>query len=1105
MEKPVSSDKSYERDRAEGNDSLMRVTARNEITSLSFSQQGFWLLAQYTKASAIHHIPLGFRINGAVDRGAFRRSLNTLFARHEALRSVFVTVDGLPRVRVLPVDTNFPLIEHDLRACSDAESELTRLAREEAALPFDMAKGPLTRGRLVQVTDDEHVCLITQHHIVSDAWSIGVLSRELDALYQAYRLGRADPLPALTIQYPDFAEWQRTRLTGDRLNRQTIFWQKALAGVPPLLELPTDRSRLPQQDFRAAHISLVLDSALTQSLKEVARLHGTTLFVTLLAAWAAVLSRLSGQDDVVIGTPTPYREREETKELIGLFVNTLALRIDFANSPSIGELLLRAHAVLVAAREHEDLPFEQVVAIVQPPRRLNQSPIFQVFFNWNDTSPSWSLSDSKVEPFETTSGVSRFDLNLDLSEHNEVVHGTLIYATSLFDETTMQRHVGYLRAFLHAMVVDSEQAVVDVDLLSTSERTLQLETWGARPAPYPTDRCIHHLFEERVRRTPQAPAVASGHGALSYEELNAQANQLAHHLIHLGVKPDQCVAICVERSIAMVIGLLAILKAGGAYVPLDPTYPSERLSQILADAAPTLLLIDAAGRTSLGESSLARHITVDMTPLHEHACATTWSSAPASDPDIAELTSRHLAYVIYTSGSTGAPKGVMIEHENLVCYTLGAIELFRLGSPDRVFQQNTLNFDLSVEEIFPSLLSGATLVISSEMFGADGDRPSPLLPTFVHFTTAHWNTLVSEWSRFPGLAHKQLSGVRLINVTGDAISQLKLQMWTAICPRQVHLVNTYGPTEATVSCTADYLEQGSTRTITMSGSVTIGRPMANARVYLLDSNRQPVPLGVTGELYVGGKGVARGYVNRPDLTSERFLPDPFSPVRGARMYRTGDLARYLPNGNLEFLGRNDSQVKVRGFRVEPSEIEARLLEYPGISEAVVIPREDVSGEKRLIAYVVLPGESPPDLMKSLRVYLSARLPDYMVPAAFVQLDALPLTPNGKLDRAGLRAPRGDSRTYHTFEPPQGELEQALAELWCELLTLERISRHDSFFELGGKSLSAMDLIIRAQKTFHCDVALRDLFSEPSLIGFAAVIQANQLKKLGQHEAPNVTG
>ncbi len=645
------------------------AVSRHEPLVLSFAQQRLWFLAQLDEGSTNYHIPLTLRLRGGLDRTAWQRSLDRFFARHEALRSVFVAPEGKPRVEVLPPDAGLPVLEHDLRGRPDAEAALLDLCHEEARTPFDLARGPLIRGRLIRMSDAEHVFLLTQHHIVSDGWSLGVLLRELSQLYQAFEAGRDDPLPPLAIQYPDYAAWQRQWLSGERLQSQAQYWRDTLSGAPARLALPTDRARPAQQSFAGASVPVVIDADLTRGLKRLSRQHGTTLFMTVLAAWAAVLSRLSGQDDLVIGVPSANRGRREIEELIGFFVNTLALRVDLSGEPSVSQLLERTRRTALAAQEHQDLPFEQVVEIVKPPRHLDHTPLFQVMLAWqNNAVGSFDLAGLSVAAAGEGLDQVKFDLELSLGECDEVIAGTFGYATALFDQATIERQRGYLLALLRAMVADAGQPVGRIELLSSDERTYLLEDLNRTAADYPSERCIHELFEQQVRRAPEAVALVHEDEELSYGELNARANRLAHHLIGLGVRPDQPVAICLERSPAMVVGLLAILKAGGAYLPLDPAYPSARLRQIVEDAAPRRLLCDAAGRAALGPEAL-----VDLTVIDLETATPAWAELPASNPDprALGLSPRHLAYVIYTSGSTGTPKGVMVEHHSLVNLAAG--------------------------------------------------------------------------------------------------------------------------------------------------------------------------------------------------------------------------------------------------------------------------------------------------------------------------------------------------------------------------------------------------------------------------------------------------
>ncbi|WP_283814989.1 amino acid adenylation domain-containing protein [Bradyrhizobium neotropicale] len=943
-----------------------------------------------------------------------------------------------------------------------------------------MARGPLIRGRLIRISDEEQVLLLTQHHIVSDGWSLGVLARELSQLYRAFVAGEDDPLPPLAIQYPDYAAWQRQWLSGVRLQSQGQYWRTNLSGAPARLALPTDRPRPAQQSFAGASVAVVIDAELTRGLKRLSQQQGTTLFMTVLAAWAAVLSRLSGQDDLVIGVPSANRGQREIEELIGCFVNTLALRLDLSGAPSVAELLARTRRTALGAQAHQDLPFEQVVEIVQPPRALDHTPLFQVMLAWqNNAAPAFDLPGLRVEAAADGFDQVKFDLELNLGEQGEVIAGTLGYATALFDRATIERQRDYLLALLRAMVADAQQAVGRIELLAADERAYLLTELNRTAAAYPSDVCIHELFEAQVRRAPDAVAVVHEEERLSYRELNAHANQLAQHLIGLGVRPDQPVAICVARSVAMVVGLLAILKAGGAYLPLDPAYPRARLHQVLKDAAPALLLADAAGRAALGAEALA-----DLTVVDLAAATPAWAKLPASDPDprALGLTSRHLAYVIYTSGSTGTPKGAQNEHRAIVNRLIWMQRAYDLKATDVVLQKTPFGFDVSAWEFFWTLLEGATLVLAPP--GAHRD-PAALVDLIIgeRITTVHFvpSMLVSFMD---AKSVESCTSLRRVLCSGEALPAASVHQVRRLLP-WTGLHNLYGPTEAAIDVTAWSCPDEFDGAI-----VPIGRPIANTQVYLLDGHRAPVPFGAVGELYIGGAGVARGYLNRPELTAERFIASPF--VDGDRLYRTGDLARYLPDGNLEFLGRNDDQVKIRGFRIEPGEIAARLCEHPLVREAVVVAHEGPGGDKQLVAYVVCAPEAASnglegrELAGALRAHLSARLPEYMVPSAFVPLAALPLTVNGKLDRKALAAPDDEAYAHRAYEPPQGEIETALAQIWAELLGVERVGRHDHFFALGGHSLLAVQLLSRALEA-GLTFSAADLFQAPVLRELASRI------------------
>ncbi|WP_340618805.1 amino acid adenylation domain-containing protein, partial [Xenorhabdus entomophaga] len=1038
---------------------VITPTPHDGALPLSFAQQRLWFLAQFEGVSDTYHIPLALRLRGQLDIRAWQQALNHLFARHEALRSVFITVNEQPQVELLPADFGLPMKKYDLRKAPEVDERLKRLCEQEAKMPFNLACGPLIRSVLIQLTDDEYIFLLTQHHIVSDGWSLGILKSELNALYSACLNQQPDPLPPLVIQYPDYAAWQRQWLSAERVQIQSDYWRMALADAPVLLDLPTDRPRPPEQLFAGNLWPINLDAELTASLKRLSEQQGVTLFMTLLSAWSIVLSRLSGQDDVVIGTPSAGRSRQEVESLIGFFVNTLALRIDLSGEPNVTELLSRVRQTALAAQEHQDLPFEQVVEIVQPPRRLAHTPLFQVMFAWQSNEiVEWRLPGLTISPVDQALDVVKFDLELNLFEEEDRIVGYLGYSTALFDQSTIERHVEYLHTILQTMVADIQQPVGEMNILAPVERRLLLETWNATVAPYPEQLCVHQLIEQQVERTPDAIAVRYENQTLSYAELNTLANRLAHQLIALGVIPDQPVAICVTRSLERIVGLLAVLKAGGAYVPLDPAYPGERLAYLLTDAVPTVLLADHVGRAALGEAALKTLTVLDPNALSDQPD----TNQPDNNPQIPALTSRHLAYVIYTSGSTGRPKGVMIEHQSLVNLTLEHIAQFDVGITSRMLQFASFGFDASVWEIMMALSCGAMLIIPTETIRQDPHRLWHYLEEQSVTHACLTPALLRDGADLPALTIKPT-----VILGGEAPSPALIQTLN----RQAKVFNAYGPTEITVcattwNCPPDYT----------GGLIPIGRPAVNKRVYLLDKHGQPVSLGAVGELYIGGVGMARGYLNRPELTAERFLTDPFSDQPDARMYRTGDLARYLPDGNLVFVGRNDQQVKIRGFRIEPGEIETRLIEHPAVSEALVVALGD-GQNKRLVAYVV--AQTDDGLAASLREHLSARLPDYMVPTAFVRLDAFPLTPNGKLDRQALPAPGEKAFARQVYEAPQGEVEVALATIWRELLQVEKISRHDSFFALGGHSLLAVRMIERL-RCMGLGISVQALFQHPTL-------------------------
>ncbi|ORX97912.1 Non-ribosomal peptide synthetase module [Basidiobolus meristosporus CBS 931.73] len=1022
----------------------------------SFAQESLWFVSQLNdRASMTYNIPLAIKFRGTLDGAAWQQALNTLFARHEALRSVFHIVDGKPKVELLDPEVGVPIIWHDLRGVPNAQVQLDSLTAVEMYEQFDLAHGPLLRARLVQLSDDEQVFLFTMYHMVSDGWSAGLLTQELNTLYAAYRAGQPNPLPPLFIQYPDYAAWQKQQLSGKRLDAQSSYWREALADTPALLELPTDRPRPPQQSFAGAVLEIHLDKQMTLALRRLSQEHGVTLFVMLLSAWGAVLSRLSGQDDILIGSINANRNHHQVEGLIGLFANFLVLRIDLSGEPSASQLLKRVQHCTLAAQDNQDLPFEEVVRIVNPPRKLSHTPLFQVTFTWqNNDMGAWDLPGLEVVPDLPSYNAASFDLELDLTEEEEEIVGELSFSTALFDHQTIERHISYLKAMLRAMIDDPERPVAKLDILSADERKLLLESQNETHMTCEKHTCVHQLFEQQVVRTPNATALVYEGQVWSYEDVNERANRLAHQLISLGVKPDMRIAICVERSPAMVVGLLAILKAGGAYVPLDPAYPSNRLVYILNDAAPVALIADGAGRSILSREVLGSLPTLDPN---------TQITLPSTNPSIPNLASNHLACVLYTTAPAGNPKGVMIEHRNLQNLVQGQLSHLEVNPSSRVLQLASLGADTSVLEIFMAIGYGASLYLPPNIVHV-------VRCTLWSYLATHDITHVALTPSFlqDGKDLPVLSSPLTLITRGEALNASSLR---TVIPRGV-FINLYGPTEASVGaivwrCPPDF-----------KGEVApIGRPIANTRVYLLDKYGQPVPLGAVGEIYIGGAGVTRGYLNLPELTSERFVSDQFDADEDSGLFKTGDLARYLPDGNLELVGRDVPAVKIRGMRVEVAEVEACLVEHPKVREAAVTVLGE-GNDRRLVAYIVAKSGNHLDCV--LHTYLKTKLPEHMIPASIILLEALPLSPNGVLDNQALPVPDGRTSAHHMCEAPQGEIEMALAGIWSDLLHMQHISRHDSFFSLGGDSLLAVMMTSQIMTALNIEVTVHTVFESPTI-------------------------
>nr|QDF82259.1 non-ribosomal peptide synthetase [Pseudomonas sp.] len=1042
--------------------------------TLSFAQQRLWFLAQMDGGNSAYNIPLGLRLRGRLDVEALQRALTQIVARHETLRSRFVSVDDQAQVTIAPVDSGLLLQVEDLRQDSQAEATVQALLAQEAATAFDLQHDPLIRGRLLRLADDHHVLLLTVHHIVADGWSMGVLTRELMALYQAFSHGQPDPLPPLTLQYGDYAVWQRRWLSGEVLQRQSDSWQQTLDGAPALLTLPTDRPRPAQQDFAGSSVEVRLDERLSAGLKALSQRHGVTLFMTLMSAWSLLLSRLSGQSDVVIGSPVANRTRAEIEGLIGMFVNTLALRIDTSGEPSVATLLARVKARTLEAQAHQDLPFEQVVEIARPARSLAHSPLFQSTLSWDsNVGPNLALGDLRLEGVAAPGRVAKFDLTLTLGEVNGVIRGSLEYATALFDQATVKRYVGYLQRLLAAMVNDEQAVLERVQLLAESERQRLLYDFNATACDYPQTLTVHGIFQQQAAAHPKAVAAVHGEHSLSYFELNAQANRLAHHLISQGVQPGDHVAILLPRSLELLVAQLAIAKCAAAYVPLDINAPSERQAFMVEDCHAAALL------------TLSREV-IDYAAPRIDLDRLTLSGQPTHNPNLAQ-SSESLAYIMYTSGSTGTPKGVMVPHR-----AIGRLVLNNgyadFNAQDRVVFASNPAFDASTMDIWGPLLNGGRVLVLDHQTLLDphafGHELSASGATVLFVTTALFNQYVQ-------LIPQALKGLRILLCGGERGDPAAFRRLLAEAPA-LRIVHCYGPTETTTYATTFEVREVAEN----AESVPIGAPISNTQVYVLDAHQQPVPMGVTGELYIGGQGVALGYLNRADLTTEKFLRDPFSEQPGALLYRTGDLARWLAPGQLDCIGRNDDQVKIRGFRIELGEIENRLLNCQGIKEAVVLARRDGQDITRLVAYYTAHARRLDSA--DLHAQLLARLPEYMVPSAWVQLDVLPLNNNGKVDRKALPAPTQAALLSRVYVAPISALEQHLARIWAGLLQLEQVGRHDNFFELGGHSLLAMRMLSQVRQQLGVELTLAELFANPELAAVAEV-----LSRAGRSTLPEI--
>ena len=1076
----------------------INVASGERIAPLSFSQQALWVLGQMLPDDSVYNEADVFRLKGALDIEVLKDAVNEIVRRHDVMRTRFAVKDEEP-VQVIVPELKLSLEVTDLSALPDGEreAEAQRRARDDARAGFDLEHGPLLRVRLLRLGEEEHWFLLTAHHIIRDGGSMVVFAQELSTLYGAYSSGKPSPLPALPLQYADYVVWQRERLQGEVLEEQLAYWKRALANLSTL-ELPTDRPRPAVPSYRGGRVAFELGEDLTRKLKELRRREETTLFTTLLAAFQVLLYRCSGQEDIAVGVPVAGRTRPELKGLIGYFVNMLVLRADLSGDPSFIEYLARVRRQTREAYAHRDLPFVKLVEELAPGRDPSRNPLFQVsFVKGTEPGERPELRGLTVDTVETKGTETvKFDLSLSVAEEDQKIRVVIDYATDLFDASTIERMRGHWQVLLEGIVANPTQTISRLPLLTAAERERLLGQGNATPVAYPRDKCIHELFEAQVRRTPEATAVVFEQQQLTYAELNARANRLAHHLRTLGVGPEVLVALAMERSLELVVGLLGILKAGGAYVPLDPSYPAERLAFMLTDTQAPVLLTQ---KRLLGQ--LPAHAGQTLCLDRDWASI---AAQPDSNPP-PSATVDNLAYVIYTSGSTGTPKGTLVTHHNVARLFAASAQWFGFDEHDVWTGFHSVAFDLSVWEIWGALFYGGRLILVSYLVSRDPKEFHALLVreriTVLTQTPSAFRQLTGVDAREDASENLAL---RFVILGGEALDFQSLRPWFErhgdVKPQ---LINMYGITETTVHATYRRIAMAD---LDVARGSMIGEPILDLDILLLDSHMQPAPVGIPGEIFVGGAGIARGYLNRPELTAERFIANPFSTDPTSRLYRSGDLARRTSDNDLAYLGRIDLQVKIRGYRVELAEIESALLQHPDVQQAVVVADKDLRADHaiRLIAYVV-PAAShvaaqaaPPTalagrLTADLRAHLKARLPDFMLPSVFVGLDQVPLTANGKADRKRLQVPAPESFAVSDaqYVAPRDGVEEQLAAIFGEVLGLERVGVHSDFFELGGDSLLAVQTVSRIKTVFAASISIRSFFFAPTIAQLARQVEAQR--------------
>ena len=1051
---------------------------------LSFAQQRLWFLEQLQPGLVAYNLAGAVRLSGRLAPDCLERALRVIVERHESLRTTFRHGVNSPE-QIVAANTSFHLSLVDLSSLlSDRrEAEALRLASIEGQRPFDLIRGPLLRAVLYRMESDHHVLMLSMHHIVSDGWSIGIFVRELGAAYDYISAGLNVALPELPIQYPDYAEWQRDYLQGETYERLLAYWRGRLQGAPSSLDLPADHARPAVERHLGTQLRFEVPLPVARASTMLARHEGATLFMVLLSVFKVLLLRYTGQPDILVGSPLAGRDKPELEGLIGLFVNTLVLRTDLSGDPSFRGVLRKVCDTCLGAYANQAMPFEKLVEELHPQRDLSRNPLFQVAFALQNTPfRPLSLSNLTVTPLNLARHAAQFDLSLHIEETSTGLSGLFEYSTDLFEADTVRRMSEHFLALLSAAVAAPDQKISELPLLTETERRQMLVEWNATEEAYP-QKTLHQLVKEQVDRSPDAIAVISEDGSITYRELDCRANGIAHRLEAMGIGPEAVLAVCLDRSIDMVAAFLGILKAGAAYLPVDVSYPADRIAYILQDACVSAVIAspDTAGCVPDG---LAPVVILDNEGLEGQSEARRQANA---SPDNA-------AYVIYTSGSTGKPKGVVIEHRSIVNHVLWMQSRWPMGVGDAVLQCASPSFDASVWEVWNALTTGARLVIANTRGYAD---PGYLARCIMDHRVTHAlivPAVLDLLAQHPDF--ERCTSLRCLFPGGEALKHSLVQLIRS--RRDIEIVNLYGPTETTINAT--FWVTGESEPT--SGSIEpIGGPIANDRAYILDSNLNPVPIGVPGELHIAGASVGRGYLRRPELTAERFIPDPFVP--GERAYKTGDVCRFRADGVIEYLGRNDHQVKVRGFRIELGEIETAISDDAAVAQAVVVAREDIPGHTRLVAYVVARAQRSLDIAQ-LRANLRKCLPDYMVPSAFMILPALPLTPGGKTDHKALPAPEPSDGPAR-YQAPRTPTEKTVAGIFAETLHLDRVGIDDDFFDLGGHSLLAAQLVARIRSTLGVDLPVRQLFEARTVAGLANCVDARVWQQQLTHQAGPADG